>query len=350
MEGRPEEDPQQRLRGRQHRGGNARLSQPEDLVHRARQSDRRRRVPGRGTIDSDVQRLVPAAPRRVAAKVEALLHSRSGRGTGSPGGPAYGYGNLAITLARPVFDPRTPQAARSSAAVGVHQAARSSACMPCRSPTSATTSKGTSSSSISGTGASRARSGPISCPPRTSIWRGRSVLKAKLNGMRVERLEHGGLLVAATDSPLPEDTDATRDRFWRLDEALQPAFLSRDRDDGNDARHARVLLPRTPAAALNSAYESPRSAESRAARAAATAGVCGIGVHAHRQRLARVVRLAGQQPVRRHHRARRRAVFLRRRQPAHPPVRFRVPHDANDRRRRAAGLPRRRRPGDGRAR
>lgn len=38
----------------------------------------------------------------------------------------------------------------------------------------------------------------------------------------------GGLLIVATDSPLPEDTDTTRERFWRLDEALQPAFISRE--------------------------------------------------------------------------------------------------------------------------
>lgn len=57
---------------------------------------------------------------------------------------------------------------------------------------------------------------------------GEASLRSKLNGMRVERLQHGGLLVVSTDSPLPEDTDATRDLFWRLDAALQPAFLSRD--------------------------------------------------------------------------------------------------------------------------
>ena len=57
---------------------------------------------------------------------------------------------------------------------------------------------------------------------------GEASLKTKLTGMRVEPLEHGGLLVVATDSPLPEDTDATHELFWRLDEALQPAFISRE--------------------------------------------------------------------------------------------------------------------------
>ena len=51
------------------------------------------------------------------------------------------------------------------------------------------------------------------------------MLREKLRGMRMERLEHGGMLIVATDSPLPEDTEATRERFWRLDDALQPAFI-----------------------------------------------------------------------------------------------------------------------------
>lgn len=57
---------------------------------------------------------------------------------------------------------------------------------------------------------------------------GEAVLKDTLKGLRIDRLDHGGLLIVAADSPLPEDTAGTRDRFWRLDAALQPAFLSRD--------------------------------------------------------------------------------------------------------------------------
>jgi hypothetical protein len=57
---------------------------------------------------------------------------------------------------------------------------------------------------------------------------GEETLRAKLSGMRIESLQHGGVLVVATESPLPDDTDATRESFWRVDEALQPAFISRD--------------------------------------------------------------------------------------------------------------------------
>jgi hypothetical protein len=62
---------------------------------------------------------------------------------------------------------------------------------------------------------------------------GEPALRAKVDGMRIERLNDGGLLIVATDNPLPEDTDDTRDRFLRLDEALQPAFISRDENAGN---------------------------------------------------------------------------------------------------------------------
>jgi hypothetical protein len=37
----------------------------------------------------------------------------------------------------------------------------------------------------------------------------------------------GGLLIVATDSPLPQDSEDNRSRFQRLEAALRPAFLSR---------------------------------------------------------------------------------------------------------------------------
>jgi TseV toxin immunity protein TsiV len=52
-------------------------------------------------------------------------------------------------------------------------------------------------------------------------------LRSQLTDMRVEPLNADGLLVVATDSPLPEDSEENRQRFLRLTSALQPAFLSR---------------------------------------------------------------------------------------------------------------------------
>ncbi len=46
--------------------------------------------------------------------------------------------------------------------------------------------------------------------------------------MRIEPLDYGGLLLLATDSPLPEDTEENRRRFLQLDAALKPAYLSRE--------------------------------------------------------------------------------------------------------------------------
>jgi hypothetical protein len=54
--------------------------------------------------------------------------------------------------------------------------------------------------------------------------------------MRIERLEHGGVLIIATDTPLPDDTEGTRSNFLRLDEALRPAFLSREATSANKRR------------------------------------------------------------------------------------------------------------------
>ena len=62
---------------------------------------------------------------------------------------------------------------------------------------------------------------------------GKPRLRAALAGMRIEPLGHGGLLVVATDSPLPDDTPDTRDRFPRLHAAVQPAFLSREETSDN---------------------------------------------------------------------------------------------------------------------
>jgi hypothetical protein len=56
---------------------------------------------------------------------------------------------------------------------------------------------------------------------------GAQAITDRLGGMRVEPLGDGGLLIVATDTPLPEDSEETRARFTRLEEVLKPAFLSR---------------------------------------------------------------------------------------------------------------------------
>ena len=58
---------------------------------------------------------------------------------------------------------------------------------------------------------------------------GEGAIRAKLPGISVEGLSHGGLLIVATDSPLPDDTEENRQRCLLIHRALRPAFLSREK-------------------------------------------------------------------------------------------------------------------------
>ena len=183
-----------------------------------------------GTWKVYVQRLVPAAPGCVARESRSPAGCRKAsveRNAGRAGVRLWESGHHARAA-----DVRSAhaQTARGSPSVGIHSSRRFERCMPCQSRMSATTSKETSSSSTSETAASRARFwANFLSAAHVAMAGGEAALETKLNGMRVEPLEHGGLLVVATDSPLPEDTDATRERFWRLDEALQPASFRANR-------------------------------------------------------------------------------------------------------------------------
>ena len=56
---------------------------------------------------------------------------------------------------------------------------------------------------------------------------GERALTDRLAGLRITPLAEGALLIVATDSPLPADSEENRARFSRLESALRPAFLSR---------------------------------------------------------------------------------------------------------------------------
>ncbi len=56
---------------------------------------------------------------------------------------------------------------------------------------------------------------------------GEQLLRNELLGCRIEALRGNGLLIVATDSPLPADTEENRQRFLTLHHLLQPAFISR---------------------------------------------------------------------------------------------------------------------------
>lgn len=65
---------------------------------------------------------------------------------------------------------------------------------------------------------------------------GEQAIRAKLPGIRIDSLNHGGLMVVATNSPLPDDTEENRHRFLAVHAALQPAFLSREETPENTRR------------------------------------------------------------------------------------------------------------------
>jgi hypothetical protein len=162
------------------------------------------------------------------AKIEALLQLAKQTWNGTPGGPAYGYGHLAITLARPRWDimkPKPPDAlwpwefvkppVERVHAVPIAYVGND-------------IELNLEQLYVTDCGIKGAFWANFLSAAHVAIAGGEASLKTKLDGMRVEPLQHGGMLVVATDTPLPDDTAETRERFLRLDEALQPAFISRD--------------------------------------------------------------------------------------------------------------------------
>jgi len=161
-------------------------------------------------------------------KVEALLDLTKRAWNGTPGGPAYGYGNLAISLARPLFDGRTP---RPSGAPLPWEFVKPPVERVHAVPIAYVGSDielNLESCYVRDQGIKGAFWANFLSAAYVDMAGGHAFLKTRLNGMRIEPLGHGGLLIVATESPLPEDTHDTRERFWRLDEALQPAFIARE--------------------------------------------------------------------------------------------------------------------------
>ena len=161
-------------------------------------------------------------------KVEALLQLAKRAWDGTPGGAAYGYGNLAITLARPMFDGRTPRPPGAPLPWEYIKPPVERVHAVPIAYVGSDIEGNLEQLYVRDRGIKGAFWANFLSAAHVAMAGGEAALKTSSNGMRVEPLQHGGLLVVATDSPLPEDTDATRERFWRLDEALQPAFISRE--------------------------------------------------------------------------------------------------------------------------
>jgi len=157
-------------------------------------------------------------------KVEALLQFGKTAWNGIDGGPAYGYGNLALN------SPRVDVMEWFKRPVGTPP--------PINAP-----SERLHAIPVACVGDVDSNLAPLYCHGRGikgAFWAnyltrahvdmagGEEEIRTKLPGWRIDSLDHGGLLVVATDSPLPDDTEENRRRFLHVHAALQPAFLSRE--------------------------------------------------------------------------------------------------------------------------
>jgi hypothetical protein len=158
-------------------------------------------------------------------KVEALLGFGKKAWNGIDGAPAYGFGNVAIVQKRPAIKPFAAGGAAfrlgpiAPPAERVHP-------IPV-AHTGADIDGNIDVLICAGRGIKGAFWANYLSAIHVSMAGGEPQLRGRLEGMRVEPLNDGGLLVVATDSPLPEDSEENRQRFLRLHAALQPAFLSR---------------------------------------------------------------------------------------------------------------------------
>ncbi len=155
-------------------------------------------------------------------KVEALLTLGTIAWNGS-GRPSYGFGNLALSPRRPPF----VEWARMPAGTPLITApARRAHPIPVAHV--GDIDLNLEQLYVEGRGLKGAYWANFLTAGHVALAGGESALRAALPGMRIEPLARGGLLVVATESPLPADTDEDCQRFQQLEAALKPAFLSRE--------------------------------------------------------------------------------------------------------------------------
>ena len=191
-----------------------------------------------GTIDVTCSvsylRQLAASP----AKIETLLRFGTAAWNGVPGGPAYGYGNLGFIPPRVPFNANGPQQAeyRLSWDRDTPPAQR-----PHAIPVAwigSDVDGNLDRSFCAGEGIKGAFWANYLSEIYVTKAGGAPSIAASLPGIRIEALHDGGLLVVATESPLPEDSEENRQRFLAVYRVLQPAFLSR----AEMAANKRALL------------------------------------------------------------------------------------------------------------
>jgi hypothetical protein len=180
-----------------------------------------------GTIDitcsvSYLRQLVAST-----AGIDTLLRFGAAAWNGVQGGPAYGYGNLGFIPPRAPFDPDNPQHSEyrfawdrdSPPAQRLHA-------IPV-AWIGIDIDGNLERPFCAGKGIKGAFWANYLSETYVSRAGGAEALGTSLPGIRIESLQNGGLLVVATESPLPEDSEESRERFLAVHRALQPAFLSR---------------------------------------------------------------------------------------------------------------------------
>jgi len=167
------------------------------------------------------------------AKIEKLLQLGTAAWNGVPGGPAYGYGNLGFIPPRVPFNPHGPQQAE-------YRLPWNRDTPPEQRPHAIPVAW--IGSDVDGNldrsfGAGKGIKGAFWANYLSEVYvsmaGGAQAIGASLPGIRIEALHHGGLLVVATESPLPEDSEENRQHFRTVHRVLQPAFLSRAEIAGN---------------------------------------------------------------------------------------------------------------------
>ncbi len=191
-----------------------------------------------GTIDitcsvSYLRQLV-ASP----AKIETLLRFGTAAWNGVQGGPAYGYGNLGFIPPRVPFNPHGSQHAE-------YRFASDRDTPPAQRPheipvawIGSDVDGNFDRAFCAGNGIKGAFWANYLSEIYVKRAGGAEAIGASLPGIRIETLHDGGLLVVATESPLPKDSEENRQRFLAVHRALQPAFLSRE----EMAANKRALL------------------------------------------------------------------------------------------------------------
>jgi hypothetical protein len=177
---------------------------------------------GSGTIEVSCSvpylRYLAAEPQ----KVEALLRLGRTAWDGVPGGVAYGFGNAAMRPPRPLLHESGGKMPWETIEIPDQR--------PHPIPVAyvGTDVDGNLERRyVTDRGIKGAFWANFLSPASMALCGGEHALRSALGDMRVEPLADGGVLIVATDNPLPEDSEPTRERFLRLTAALRGAFLSR---------------------------------------------------------------------------------------------------------------------------